>query len=157
MEIKNKKVEMKELEKYIDKKLKIWNIDTYLMDAKYTCKVMELLNLHKMALSIWQVAEKVKTVELYPAVIYIPHFSKDSWIPILCLKNREKFYHVYYHSGWMCRACWSDNGSVIMPMSEADTVYNQFSFSPIPAIFQKVNCKKCGIPLQNHLILVKEE
>ena len=77
-------------------------------------------------------------------------------MPILCYKSDEEFYHVQHHSGRVCRECMTDNGAVIMPMSEADTIYYELPLPPIPEIFHKVNCKKCGKLLQNHLIIVDE-
>ena len=75
-------------------------------------------------------------------------------MPILCYRNGNEFYHIQYHSGWICRTCSMNNGPVIMSMSEVDNIYG-FLLPSIPKVFHKVNCKKCGKALQNYLIMVE--
>lgn len=148
---------MDELQKYVYKQLNIWGVDTYLIYPEYYKTVVELLNLHISSLALLDIVKRTKSIELYPAVVYIPRFAEEyKWMPILCYKSGEEFYHVQHHGGWMCRACWTNNGPVIMPMFEADTTYYKYPFPSIPEEFHKVNCKKCGKPLQNHLIMVDE-
>ena len=146
-----------ELKKYIYKELNIDGIDTYLICPEHFSTVAKLLNLHSSSLSLLEIANKVKSVVLYPAVVYIPRFAeKYRWMPVLCYANGQDFFHISYHSGWICRECGANNGSVIMPLSEADTIYYEFPLPEIPKIFHKINCKKCGKELQNHLILLNE-
>lgn len=148
---------MDELQKYVYKQLNIWGVDTYLIYPEYYKTVVDLLNLHISSLELLDIVKRTKSIELYPAVVYIPrHAEKYRWMPLLCYKSGEEFYHIQYHDGWMCRNCWTNNGPVIMPMLEADTTYYKDSFPPIPEIFHKKNCKKCGKTLQNHLIMVDE-
>lgn len=148
---------MDELQKYVYKQLNIWGVDTYLIYPEYYPEVIKLLNLHSSSLKLLDVVEKAKSLELYPAVVHIPRFAERwRWMPMLCWKNGEEIYHVQWHGGWICRECMTDNGAVIMPMSEADTIYYEFPLPPVPEIFHKMNCKNCGKPLQNHLIMVDE-
>lgn len=45
-----------------------------------------------------------------------------------------------------------------MPLVEADsTIYSLFGNKcpSIPLIFKKLNCPRCGKPLQNNLIIIK--
>ena len=50
------------------------------------------------------------------------------------------------------------NEPIVMPMVEVDsTIYNQCErkYPDIPLIFQKEKCPKCGMVLQNHLIIIE--
>lgn len=148
---------MDELKKYVYKQLNIWGMDTYLIYPEHYKEVAELLNLHGSSLAFLDIVKRVKSVELYPAVVHIPKLAEQwQWMPMLCYKDGKQYYHVHYHSGWVCRECGADNGAAIMPMFESDTFYYGFPLPPVPERFHKVNCKKCGKPLQNHLIMVEE-
>lgn len=148
---------MDEWKKSVYRKLNIWGMDTYLIYPEYAKAVIDLLNLHSSSLSLLNIVKRTKSIELYLAVVYIPHHAeKYRWIPLLCCKSGDEFYHIQYHSEWMCRNCWTANGTVIMPIFESDTTCYKYPFPPIPEIFRKKNCKKCGKPLQNHLIIVDE-
>lgn len=148
---------MDELQKYVYKQVNIWRMDTYLIYPEHYKEVVGLLNLHSSSLVLLNIAEQTKSIELYPAVVYIPCFAeKCIWSTMLCYKSGEEFYHVHHHGGWMCRVCRADNGAEIMPMFESETFYYGFLVSPVPEEFHKVNCKKCGKPLQKHLIMVDE-
>lgn len=148
---------MEEWKKYVYKQLNIWGVDTYLIYPERYKEVVELLNLHSSSLVVLDIVKKIKAIELYPAVVYIPSFAeKYRWMPVLCYTNGQDFFHISYHSGWICRECGANNGSVIMPLSEADTIYYEFPLPQIPEIFHKIKCKKCGKELQNHLILMNE-
>ena len=148
---------MDELKKYVYKQLNIWGVDTYLIYPEYYKAVVELLNLHSSSLLLLDIVRQTKSIELYPAVTYIPRFAeKYRWMSVLCYKSGKEFYHVHHHGGWMCRNCWTNNGSVIMPLFEADTTYYNYPVPAVPKEFHKVNCKKCGKPLQNNLIMVEE-
>lgn len=149
---------MDEWKKYVYKQLNIWGVDTYLIYPKHYEEVTELLNLHSSSLAFLDIVKRVKSIELYTAVVHISRLAEQwQWMPILCYKSGEQYYHVHYHCGWMCRECRADNGAVIMPMFESDTFHYGFPLPPVPEGFNKVNCKKCGKPLQNHLIMVEEE
>lgn len=149
---------MNKWKKYVYKQLNIWDVDTYLIYPEHYKEIVELLNLHSSSLAILDIVKKTRTIELYPAVAYVPRFAeKYRWMPVLCYKNGEEFYHVQHHTGWMCRNCWTNNGQVIMPLFEADTIYYRFPFPSVPKEFHKVNCKKCGKPLQNDLIMLEGE
>lgn len=102
-----------------------------------------------------RIAGKVKNPSLYPAFIY-----NGAWVeryrysPLLCCRYEDDFHHVHYHGAWRCRRCGHDNGAVIMPMSEADSVYyGSTGLPPVPSAFIRIPCRKCGTLLQNHLIL----
>ncbi len=149
---------MNKFKKYVYKQRNIENIDTYLIYPEYYKEVITLLNLHTFNLTSLDIIKKVNTVELYPALLYIPRFvERYRWQPILCYKNDKNIYHIQYHNNWICRECGTNNGSVIMPLSEADTTYYTFPLPPIPEIFQKIPCKKCGKLLQNHLIMLNND
>lgn len=153
------RLEMNDFEKYVYRQLNICGVDTYIIHPGYWNDVINLLNLNRsLCLSIFLTADSVKTVELYPAVVYQPNYlARFRWMPLLCYRDGENFYHVYYHSGWRCRECWYNNGAVIMPMVEADAIYYRSTENPhppIPQIFRKKACQNCGKMLQNHLIIV---
>lgn len=146
---------MDKWQKYVYKQLNIWDTDTYLIDPEYAPEVIKLLNLHNSNLVLLDIVKQTKSIELYPAVVQIPRFSeKYRWQPLLCYKHGNEYYHIQSHDGWMCRDCWTNNGPVIMPMFEADTAFYGFPLPQIPEVFRKIKCKKCGKPLQNHLVLV---
>lgn len=146
-----------EFKKYIYKELNIDGIDTFLIYPEHFPTVAKLLNLHSASLSLLEIVNKVKSVVLYIAVVYIPRFAeKYRWMPVLCYTNGQEFFHISYHSGWICRECGANNGAVIMPLSEADAIYYEFPLPQISEMFHKINCKKCGKELQNHLILLNE-
>ncbi|MCM1186957.1 MAG: hypothetical protein NC251_07740 [Lachnoclostridium sp.] len=97
---------------------------------------------------------------LYLAFAYNPNFAeKYRWLSLLCYKHENTFYHVAYRNTWMCRECnHKYNAPIIMPMVEADAViYHGVEYPKIPDIFRKVNCPQCGKPLQNHLIILKDD
>ena len=61
---------------------------------------------------------------------------------------------------WMSRECGQiHHGIIIMPMAEYDSaVYpigNQLP--PVPGMFEKIPCERCGRLLQNHLIILNSE
>ncbi len=147
---------MDRIQKYVYKQLNIGDMETYLIYPEHYRKVLEFLNLYSASWELLDIVENVKAVDLYPALVYIPRLAeKYRWRPILCYRNGDEFHHVHYHSGWMCRECWTNNGPVILPMSEVDNIYG-FPLPPILEVFQKVNCKKCGKTLQNHLIMIEQ-
>lgn len=151
--------DISKIKEYIYKELIIDGLETYIIVPEHYLQVLKQLNSHvdsgKMILG--QV-NSVKKVEFQPAVMYVPRLPKPyQWWPILCYKEGVNFYHVYYHSGWMCRECWHDNGPVIMPQVEADSIcYANIADPkpPIAPIFKKIACKNCGKMLQNHLIML---
>lgn len=109
-----------------------------------------------------KIAKEVGTDKIYLGFVYlttiINMIKRYHWIPIHCYKNGNEFYHVFFRYTWMCRACGNImNKPIIMPMVEADTTIYHWSdngYPRIPLIFNKVNCPKCGNPLQNHLIIM---
>lgn len=146
--------------KYIYKQINIWGVETFIIYPEYYKQVIELLNLYpdivKLALSNFESTRSASNIEIYPAVIY----CFDRYFPVLCYRVGEEFYHVHAHGSWMCRECWHNNGLVIMPLYEAETNYydiKKIRDFEIPKGFQKINCSKCGKPLQNHLIAVERE
>lgn len=151
---------MKGLEKYTYKRMVLNGLDTYIISPEHYDeflrdeKLMESLQILKEFLYRYISIAASETGEaLYFAIGYNQHI-KRKW-PLLCLEQDGVFYHVSYHSGWICRQCMQDNGAVIMPLVEAAQDYyiglNPFEI-PIPSIFQNVACKSCGHMLQGHLI-----
>lgn len=148
---------MDEWKKYVYKEQNIDGIDTYLIYPEHYSRVLELLNLCGCSLPVLSALKSVKSVKLYPAVLYIPRFiERFRWSPVLCYYDGQAFYHVQYHGAWRCRKCWANNGPVIMPLQEEESSYYGFPRPPIPEGFRKVNCKKCGNELQRHLIMLDE-
>lgn len=146
--------------KYIYKQINIWGVETYIIHKEYYRQVIELLEIHsdikKIAYHKLEIAQSVTSVELYPAVIY----WYKRFVPVLCYRIGDDFYHVYDHGSWMCRECWHNNGLMIMPLYEAETDYydiKKIKDFEIPKGFHKINCSKCGKPLQNHLIAVEKD
>ena len=142
---------------YIYKHQVIEDIDTYIILPEHYGNVQKILNLgQKVGEMILRTVKHVKKAELYPAIIYNPHFP-NPWFHMLCYRNGENFYHIHFHDGWMCRECGYNNGAVIMPMSESDAIYyagTEKHYPSAPPIFKKIPCKNCGKMLQNHLIRV---
>ena len=63
-------------------------VDVLLFNAKY---ILSLIN----------IIDKVKSVELFLAFVYKEKWLKKfKYYPLLCYKDGEKFYHVSYNSGW---------------------------------------------------------
>lgn len=127
-------------------------------------KDKEILNfLHKSEKGIEtfiKISKEVGIDKIYIGFIYLPHIIKKyNFIPIHCYKYENEFYHVFFRYTWICRKCrYIINGAIIMPMVEADpTIYSLSGneYPSIPLIFKKLNCPKCGKPLQNHLIIIK--
>lgn len=73
----------------------------------------------------------------------------------------DRYYHVFIRESWLCRECRHvHRGIVIMPMAEADAIFLDkpyFMEFDIPTFFKKLPCESCGRPLQNHLIIIKQE
>ena len=106
------------------------------------------------------ISRTVGTDKIYLAFINLPaKVERIQWLTAHCYKNGNQFYHVYYRNTWMCRECNQIiNKSIVMPMVEADsTIYHQcdIKYPDIPLIFQKEKCPKCGMVLQNHLIIIE--
>lgn len=107
-----------------------------------------------------KIVKEVGTNKIYLGFVYLTtKIKKYRWIPMHCYKNGNEFYHVFFRYTWMCRECGNIiNGSIIMPMVEADPTIYRLSgneYPNIPLIFKKVNCPKCGKSLQNHLIIME--
>lgn len=151
------KNKVNEFKNYIHKQLVIDSIDTFIILPQYYEDVQNILHLNlSIGKMVMRAVESTKNAELYPAVIYNTHFPQP-WFHMLCYKDDEAFYHVHYHSGWICRECQYDNGAVLMPMSEANSIYyagSENRYPPTPSIFKKIACDKCGKMLQNHLIRI---
>lgn len=154
---------MEQLQKYCLKECYIDGIYTYIInqakirDAKVE-KLLADLHISKTHVeALLTELEEANHKNLYLAFAYNPNFAeKYRWLPLLCYKNENTFYHVSYRSTWMCRECnYKYNASIIMPMVEADAViYHGVEYPKIPDIFKKMNCPQCGKPLQNHLIIL---
>lgn len=106
------------------------------------------------------ISREVGTNKIYLAFVNLPaKVERFQWLPVHCYKNGNQFYHVDYRNTWMCRECKHImNKPIVMPMVEVDsTIYNQCErkYPDIPLIFQKEKCPKCGMVLQNHLIIIE--
>lgn len=124
-------------------------------------KILNLLYKSEKEIEMFiKISKEVGTDKIYIGFVYLPHIIKRcNFIPIHCYKYENEFYHVFFRHTWICRECrYIINGSIIMPMVEADpTIYSlsRNGYPSIPLIFKKLNCPKCGKPLQNHLIIIK--
>lgn len=158
------------LAKYCIKICTINELDTYIIEPQYYGDILadtELLD--KLATSIFAstdsiknfigIAKKVDNQLLLAFVYHKNYIDKFAWMPFNCYENENIFYPIYYRNSWLCRECGhSLCANIIMPMDEADSIFysgtpNQYP--PIPSIFKKIPCPKCGKLLQNHLLILK--
>ena len=151
------------LEKYCSAICNINGLMTYIISPEYyeailsDSVLLRELSMREADLKRWvKIARKIGARGTYMAFVcheaWIEHFR---WVPVLCLKSGDEFFHVHYHDGWMCRECGCNNGAVIMPMPEADPIFYKRAGNGSPEIppgFRKIPCKNCGKMLQNHLI-----
>ncbi|MCM1327019.1 MAG: hypothetical protein NC094_09460 [Bacteroidales bacterium] len=158
---------MEQLQKYCLKECHINGISTYITSPKEYDNLLKdknLLNdLHISKRHIETLFNELKEahdINLYLAFVYNPNFAeKYRWFPLLCYKSENTFYHVTYRNTWMCRECnHKYNVPIVMPMVEADAIiYQGIEYPKIADVFKKVNCPNCGRPLQNHLIILKDD
>ena len=153
--------DISKIKEYIYKELIIDGVETYIIVPEHYLQVIKQLKSESFLFAgewILEEVNTIKTVELFPAVMYAPRWRfPEHWLPILCYKEGVNFYHVKYHGGWMCRECWHNNGPVIMPQVESERDYYAGTKNPNPPIapiFKKIACKNCGKMLQCHLIML---
>lgn len=158
------------LAKYCIKICNINGLDTYIISPQYYGDILadtELLD--KLTVSIFasadsikkfiNIAKKVDNQLLLAFVYYKNYIDKFAWMPLNCYENENSFYLIFYRDSWLCRECgYLLHANIIMPIEECDTVFysgTKNQYSPIPSIFKKIPCPKCGKLLQNHLFLLK--
>lgn len=166
----NAKEISKLLAKYCIKICNINGLDTYIISPQYYDDLLadvELLG--KLAISIFastdliknfiSIAKKVDNQLLLAFVYYKNYIDKFAWVPLNCYENEKVFYHVHYRDSWLCRECgYLLRANMIMPIDESDPIFysgTKNPYPPIPFIFKKIPCSKCGKLLQNHLLLLE--
>ena len=118
-------------QKYCSAICNINGLMTYIISPEYyeailsDSVLLRELSMREADLKRWvKIARKIGARGTYMAFVcheaWIEHFR---WVPVLCLKSGDEFFHVHYHDGWMCRECGCNNGAVIMPMPEADPIF----------------------------------
>ena len=156
--------------KYCIKVCNINGLDTYIISSKYYDDILtdtELLD--KLSISIFtsvdlikcfiSIAKKVDNQLLLAFVYYKNYIDKFAWVPLNCYENKRMFYDVHYRESWLCRECgYLLRANIIMPIDESDSIFysgTKNQYPPIPSIFKKIPCPKCGKLLQNHLLILK--
>lgn len=110
----------------------------------------------------------ILNIQYYPEICekYNLHFgivgkkfksrSKMIYYPTLCMIIDDEFHHVFYKENWLCFECMCDNGKVLLPQSEGETIiYAGIELPKIPKIFTTQTCKECGRLLQGHILFLK--
>lgn len=158
---------MEQLSNYCIKKCYIDGIYTCVVSPKQHDrllgdeKLLEELKIPKTYVeTLLKEIREINNRNLYLAFAYHPNWKRCNWSPLHCYKNEDSFYHVFFRSSWMCRECGTIYyAKIIMPMVEADATFyhgTKNQYPAIPAIFKTVQCPKCGVPLQNHFIILDE-
>lgn len=158
---------MQRLEQYCFTICSINGLMTYIISPEdYEAILCDFVLLRELSvketdLEQWiKIAKQIGAKGIYMAfVCHEAWIGRFRWMPVLCLKSGEEFFHVYYHDEWICRECGCDNGAVIMPMLEADPVFYQRTdneYLEISPAFRKIPCRNCGKILQNHLIQIED-
>lgn len=159
---------MEQLNKYCLTIRCINSLETYIFsparwEAFLTDKeLLDRLNLlwaNDMLINFLQPVKTVGTDILYPALVqHKNRIKKYRWEPVFCYKLEDEFHHVICRDSWICRACnHTLYGLVLMPKHEQDTIFysgTENPHPPVPSVFKKIFCPRCGRQLQNHLILI---
>lgn len=156
------------IEKYCAKKLIVDGLETYIISpARYDdiLKDTELSRQLEINGEFLKVlinnAAKIDEMKIHLAFVCHKAWENHIWQPINVCEYEDRYYHVSIRDTWLCRECGHvHRGSIIMPMAEADAVFldkPHFRDFEIPAISKKLPCEICGRPLQNHLIIIKQD
>ena len=142
--------------KYVIESKTIYGLETYLLSSNHFDEILSILNIHESALAVWKVAEAIENIDIYPALIFIPHYPQGyQWVPALVYKHKGVYYHVQNYNLWVCSHCNEDNGPVLISMQDVAPFYDTDK-PVIPMIFHKTICKKCGKTFGKHGIQYKK-
>ena len=156
---------MKQLEKYCMTVQCINDVDTYIISREFLDDFLESIGRSAETVNMLRYCRAyVQYARAYEEKIFfaVAHFKnraeRFAWIPVNCYKDETAFHHVCILDSWKCRHCgYIHHGTIVMPAAEHDAVFYAASknkYPPIPKGFAKQACKKCGRPLQNHILFI---
>ena len=91
---------------------------------------------------------------LYFGVVskYFKGRNSTLYFPNLCMIIDGEFHHVHYNENWLCFECMYNNGRVLRPQIESDTIiYSGVAKTEIPPIFKTQLC--CTTSIELHKLL----